>query len=120
MLVTPLPMATLVRPVQLENTLDPMLVTLFGIVTLVRPVQPENALPPILVTPLGIIKFVTSTSFTYKFLAYVNGFDPNWIPHHAAISEIFTFLILSQPLNAQLPMLVTLPPIVTLASPVQP
>ena len=43
MLVTLLPMVTLVRPVQPENAQPPMLVTLFGIVTLVSPVQSENA-----------------------------------------------------------------------------
>ena len=32
-----------------------MFVTLSGIVTLVRAVQPENALSPMLVTPLGIV-----------------------------------------------------------------
>jgi len=37
MLVTLLPIVTLVRPEQLLNALLPMLVTLLGIVTLVRP-----------------------------------------------------------------------------------
>ena len=36
MLVTPLPIVTLVRLVQSKNAEEPMLVTLFGIVTLVR------------------------------------------------------------------------------------
>jgi hypothetical protein len=40
MLVTPLPMDTLVRLVQLIKALPPMLVTPFGMVTLVRLVQP--------------------------------------------------------------------------------
>ena len=39
MLVTPLPIVMLVRPVQPWNAELPMLVTLFGIVTLVRPLQ---------------------------------------------------------------------------------
>ena len=42
MLVTLLPIVTLVRPVQPLNALFSMLVTLSGIVTLVSPVQPEN------------------------------------------------------------------------------
>ena len=40
MLVTPLPIVTLVRPLQFQNALSPMLVTESGIVTLVRPLQP--------------------------------------------------------------------------------
>jgi hypothetical protein len=43
MLVTPLPIVTLVRPEQLRNALFPMLVTLLGIVKLVRPEQLRNA-----------------------------------------------------------------------------
>ena len=39
MLVTLVPIVTLVRPVQYMNASAPMLVTLLGIVTLVRPVQ---------------------------------------------------------------------------------
>jgi len=40
----------LVRLVQLEKAISPMLLTLLGMVTLVRFLQPEKALPPILVT----------------------------------------------------------------------
>ena len=43
MLVTLLPIVTLVSPEQPSNAPYPMLVTLLGITTLVRPVQPENA-----------------------------------------------------------------------------
>ena len=39
MLVTLLPMVTLVKPVQPKNAERPMLVTLFGMVTLVKPEQ---------------------------------------------------------------------------------
>ena len=39
MLVTELPIVTLVSPLQPENAEDPMLVTEFGIVTLVSPLQ---------------------------------------------------------------------------------
>jgi hypothetical protein len=39
MLVTPLPMVTLVKPVQYSNAANQMLVTLFPMVTLVKPVQ---------------------------------------------------------------------------------
>ena len=53
MLVTLLPMVTLVRPVQSRNAFAPMLVTLSGMVTLVRPVQLANALYPMLVTLIG-------------------------------------------------------------------
>ena len=43
MLVTELPMVTLVRPVQYLNASLPMLVTELGISMLVRPLQPANA-----------------------------------------------------------------------------
>ena len=39
MLVTPLPIVTLVSPLQYANAPSPMLVTLSGIVMLVSPVQ---------------------------------------------------------------------------------
>jgi hypothetical protein len=39
MLVTLLPIVTLVRPLHQENALSPMLVTLLPIVTLVKPLQ---------------------------------------------------------------------------------
>jgi hypothetical protein len=43
MLVTLVPIVTLIRLVQRENALPPMLATLLGIVMLVRLVQYENA-----------------------------------------------------------------------------
>ena len=58
MLVTLLPIVTLVRLVQSENAESPMLVTLLGIVTLVRLEQPENAESPMLVTLLPIVMLV--------------------------------------------------------------
>jgi len=56
MLVTPLPIVTLVKPVQPENAKPPILVTLLGIVILVKPLQPENTAPPMLVTLFGIVR----------------------------------------------------------------
>ena len=47
-----------IRPMQSENALFPMLVTLLGIVTLFRPVQLENALFPMVVTLPGIVTLV--------------------------------------------------------------
>ena len=46
MLVTLLPITTLVRPEQAENAFSPMLVTLLGIVILVIVVLPLNAFAP--------------------------------------------------------------------------
>ncbi len=43
MFVTPLPIVTLVKPLQPANASTPMLVTESGIVTLFKPLQPENA-----------------------------------------------------------------------------
>ena len=62
MLVTPLPIVTLVRPVHQLNALLQMLITLSPIVTLVRPVHQLNALSPISVTvrPLRVSGMVTS------------------------------------------------------------
>ena len=57
MFVKPLPIVTLVRPLQSLNAEAPMLVTLSGIVTLVRP-QFENAYSQMLVTLLGIVTLV--------------------------------------------------------------
>ena len=54
MLVTPLPIVTLVKPLQPLNALFPMFVTPLPIVTLIKPLQPENALSPMLVTQSGI------------------------------------------------------------------
>ena len=50
MLVTPLPMVTLVSPVHSEKAEFPMLVTLSGMVILVNPVHPRKAESPMLVT----------------------------------------------------------------------
>ena len=47
------------RLVQSENAPPPMLVTPLPIVTLVRPVHPVSALFPILVTLLGIVTLVS-------------------------------------------------------------
>ncbi len=46
MVVTPLPIVTLVKPVQSKNAMSPMLVTPFPIVALIKPVQSEKALSP--------------------------------------------------------------------------
>lgn len=54
MLVTPLPIVTLVSCLQSKNAKFPMFVTLFGIATLAK-LQPVNALRPMLVTLLGIV-----------------------------------------------------------------
>ena len=43
MLVTPSGIVTLVRPLQPENALSPILFMESGIVTFLRPLQPENA-----------------------------------------------------------------------------
>ena len=51
MAVTLSPIVTLVKLLQFENALSPMLVTLSEIVILVRPLQFENVYSPMLVTP---------------------------------------------------------------------
>ena len=48
----------LVKLLQPENALAPMLVTLEGIVMLLKPAQPENALAPMLVTLEGIVMLI--------------------------------------------------------------
>ena len=48
----------LVKALQEEKALDPMLVTLSGSVTLVRALQWLNALSPMRVTPSGIVTWV--------------------------------------------------------------
>ena len=58
MVVTLLPMVTLVRLVQHKNAYFPMLVTLFGMVMLVKLVQPKNAEFPMLVTLFGMVMLV--------------------------------------------------------------
>jgi hypothetical protein len=63
MVVTPLPIETLVTPEQRENAPIPMLVTELGIVRLVNSVQPLNALAPMLVTELGIVRLVNPEQF---------------------------------------------------------
>ena len=57
-LVTPLPIVTLLRPVQEKNALVPIVVTVLGMVTLVRLVQLENVPGAILVKPLPISTLV--------------------------------------------------------------
>ena len=54
MLVTPLPIVTLLRLVHRLNTSFPMRMTLSGIVTLLNLSQEENAKSAMLVTPSGI------------------------------------------------------------------
>ena len=58
MLVTPLPIVTLVSLLHSSNAQFPMLVTLSGIVTLVRLQQPANTSIAMRFTPLPIITFV--------------------------------------------------------------
>ena len=53
----------LVKPVQPENALVPMLVTLAGMVMLVKPLQLENALSPMLVTLFGMVILVRFVQF---------------------------------------------------------
>src|ERR1035437_2680066 len=62
MLVTPSGMLKLVRLLQPLNASSPMRVTLLGIVTLVRLVHIQNAISPILVTgrPLVVLGMVTA------------------------------------------------------------
>src|SRR5436309_403635 len=62
MLVTPLPIATLVRPVQRANALSPMLATLSGIMMLVNVTLLRNALDPMAVTgrPLMVLGILTA------------------------------------------------------------
>jgi hypothetical protein len=55
MLLTPLSMITLVRPVQPLKAESPTLVTSVGMVMPVRPVQPEKAEFPMLLTPLPMV-----------------------------------------------------------------
>ena len=65
MLVTPVGMVTLVRPLQPKNAQYPMLVTPVGMVTLVKPLQPKNALSPMVMTLLGITKEVPTLPTGY-------------------------------------------------------
>ncbi len=55
MVVTLLPMVTLVRLPQPENAAYPMVVTLLGMVMVVKLPQPENAKYPMVVTLSGIV-----------------------------------------------------------------
>jgi hypothetical protein len=62
-LVIPVPMVTVSRPVQPENALAPIDVTLFGIKILVISRRPANALAPMLATVPGTTDiFVPTTS----------------------------------------------------------
>jgi hypothetical protein len=56
MLVTPLPMVQLVRPLQLLKALSPILVTLSGIVMDVNPSHLLKAPEPIVTTLFGIVE----------------------------------------------------------------
>ena len=58
MLVTLLPIVTLVSPEQPLNASSPMLVTLLGISMLLSPEQDPKAPTAILNTPLGIMVFL--------------------------------------------------------------
>jgi hypothetical protein len=62
MLLTPLPIVTLVRPVQAANALSAMLVTLSGIVMLVTMLFQRNARDPMEVTgrPLIVLGMFTA------------------------------------------------------------
>ena len=119
-----------------------MLVTLLPIVTLVRQLQPENAEYPMLVTPLGIIvllhpfisvfEYVSIKALQLSRLSY-SGFPLSTTilvsplqPLNAPSPMLVTLLGITmlvrplQPENAELPMLVTLLGIVTLIRPLQP
>src|ERR1035441_6041787 len=61
--VTPVPITTLVRLVQPLNADDPMVATLSGRITLVKLVQLANALCPMLVTLLPITTLVRLEQF---------------------------------------------------------
>src|ERR1035441_1935060 len=62
MLVTPLPIVTLLSRWQSLNAPTPTLATLLGMVMLVRPGRPENAPAPMLVTgrPVIVLGMVTA------------------------------------------------------------
>ena len=94
--VTLLGIATEVKLLQDSKVRIPMLLTLLGKVTEVTLPQPLKALLAMLVTPSGIIKSVTNSPFKYKFPPYQRGFEPNSIPHQAAISLIYTSFKLLQ------------------------
>lgn len=86
----------LVRLLQPENALLPILVRLFGIVMLGSLLQPENALFPILVTLLGIVMLV-------RKLQPANALSGILVMPFG----IEMLVKLLQPENAALPMLVT-------------
>ena len=77
MLVTLLPIVTLVKPEQYRKALYPMLVTLLGIVILVRAEQPEKAYFPMLVTLLGMVIVVS----LYISLQQLEGMDSTSLPN---------------------------------------
>ena len=94
-----------------------MLVTLSEIVMLVRLVHARNALAPIRSTPSGITSSVISSPSRYNLCVKNSGLaksPSNEILHHASMLLICTSSRLSQPKNAELPMLVTLSGIVML------
>ena len=118
-----------------ENAPSPIHSTLAGIVTVLMS-EPQNAASLIQVTPAGICKSMTSFSPTNNLCASTNGLahiqtpgpsaDPdcsqhsNSIPHHAEMSETWTSISPSHPLNASISILVTLGGIVTDFNPEQP
>ena len=142
MLVTELPIVTLVRPVQSANATSPMVVTELGMVMLVRPVQSLNAQLPISVTELGMVTLV-------RLVQPENAFHPMVVTEEGimvalqpstsvllAVSMIAlqlsreSYFVLPaatlmlvrpmQPANAPLPMVVTELGMVMLVRPVQP
>ena len=109
-LVTPFPIVTFVKPLQ-PSKADPLIVvTLSGIVMLVKLLQFSNAEEPIAVILSGITIDVTSSLFIYKFLFFehsIKSYKPE-ILNHAAMSVIYMFLILLQPLKVSLKISVIL------------
>jgi hypothetical protein len=65
MLVTELPMVTLVRPLQPPNAPPPMMVTELGMVTLVRPQQARNAPSPMLVKKMELFCVIQNIIITF-------------------------------------------------------
>ena len=110
MLVTELPMVTLVRPLQYEKAQSPMLVTELGMVTLVRPVRLEKAL-------LGIIRTLLPMFRVSKDQQPFSQSEPTVVQLSALK---FSVVMPLQYEKAQSPILVTELGMVTLVSLVQP
>lgn len=137
--VTPLGMSRVVKPVQLQKANGPMDVTLLGMLTEGRLVQPLKAEAPMDVTLLGMVtevipvhhikaaepmdvtvdgitKFFTSLPFKNIRWATYSGFESpetKVMPHHAAMSEIYTAAMFGHQPKADFPMYVTLLGMVT-------